>query len=167
MDYYFEVLKNYANFEGRARRSEYWNFVLFNSIFRFILSALELGLYNEFGIPMILNWVYSLFVLIPSLAVGTRRLHDIGKSGWWQLIVFIPFTCYLIYLIYLFPSLPIPEDFAVTFLLIFSSISIIMPFAFLAAIILMIVLFATPGVVGKNEYGEDPKTENNFANDKR
>ncbi|MRJ11563.1 DUF805 domain-containing protein [Ornithobacterium rhinotracheale] len=98
MNYYFKVLKNYANFEGRARRSEYWYFVLFSTIFALILSILDILLFSAFQMPMILNWVYSLFVLIPSLAVGTRRLHDIGKSGWWQLIVFIPFTCYLIYL---------------------------------------------------------------------
>jgi uncharacterized membrane protein YhaH (DUF805 family) len=81
MNYYIKVLQNYANFNGRARRSEYWYFVLFN----FIIS---LGI-NLIGAAVdfdMLGNIYSLAVLIPSLAVAVRRMHDVGKSGWFILI---------------------------------------------------------------------------------
>jgi|SRR5690606_8383431 len=83
------VIKNYANFEGRARRKEYWYFVLINFIFSLVLgfvsgaTDLTFGPTGESGI---LDSIYSLAVLIPSIAVGVRRMHDVGKSGWYLLI---------------------------------------------------------------------------------
>lgn len=84
-DYYKKVLTNYAGFEGRARRSEFWYFLLFNIIIAFVLGIVDglIGL-ATFGIADI----YSLAVLVPSIAVGIRRMHDIGKSGWFILIPF-------------------------------------------------------------------------------
>ena len=81
MNYYLKVLKNYATFTGRARRSEYWYFFLFNVIISFVLGFIG-GLME---IPVIAN-IYSLAVLIPAIAVGVRRMHDVGKSGWFLLI---------------------------------------------------------------------------------
>ncbi|MEH0157435.1 DUF805 domain-containing protein [Limibacter armeniacum] len=81
MNYYLKVLQNYAVFSGRARRSEYWYFVLFNVIFTFVLMGLDVTLGLGF-----LNSLYSLVVLVPSLAVGVRRMHDVGKSGWFFII---------------------------------------------------------------------------------
>ena len=81
MKYYLKVLQNYANFEGRARRKEYWMFFLFNIIFTYSLLALDL--YLQIGF---LNLVYSLALLLPSVAVAIRRMHDVGKSGWYILI---------------------------------------------------------------------------------
>lgn len=92
MNWYLAVLKKYAVFSGRARRMEYWMFVLFNIIFGMIAFYLDktLGLaYSEYGYGPIYG-LYTLFVLIPSIAVAVRRLHDIGKSGWMLLLVFIP-----------------------------------------------------------------------------
>ncbi|GBU25285.1 hypothetical protein R83H12_01928 [Fibrobacteria bacterium R8-3-H12] len=86
--YYIKCFKNYANFEGRARRSEYWGFCLFNGIFLFCL--LKFGNINELGAAFILTLLYVLIAFLPCLAVSARRLHDIGKSGWWWLIIFIP-----------------------------------------------------------------------------
>ena len=80
-NYYIHVLKNYATFNGRARRSEYWYFVLFNAIISFGLDFI--GGLISFGL---LGTIYSLAVLIPSIAVGVRRMHDVGKSGWFLLI---------------------------------------------------------------------------------
>lgn len=80
------VFSNYANFKGRARRSEYWYFVLFNILVSLVLSGLTL-ISPKLSI---LNSIYSLVVFIPGLAVAVRRLHDIGKSGWTYLIVLIP-----------------------------------------------------------------------------
>lgn len=81
MNYYFKVLQNYATFSGRARRKEYWMFVLFNIIVSFVFGFV-CGL---IGIPELAN-LYTLAVLLPSIAVGVRRMHDVGKSGWFLLI---------------------------------------------------------------------------------
>jgi uncharacterized membrane protein YhaH (DUF805 family) len=81
MNYYFKVLQNYATFSGRARRKEYWMFVLFNVIVSFVFGFV-CGL---IGIPELAN-LYTLAVLLPSIAVGVRRMHDVGKSGWFLLI---------------------------------------------------------------------------------
>ena len=89
MNYYLAVLKKYAVFSGRATRSEYWYFQLFNTIVYIILMVLD-GLIsiNNFGF---LTIIYMLAMIIPSIAVTVRRLHDTGKSGWMILISFVPF----------------------------------------------------------------------------
>lgn len=91
MNWYLQVIKKYAVFSGRARRKEYWMFFLFNIIFAVIASILDgiIGTRGESGIGMI-HALYSLFVLVPGLAVTVRRLHDTDKSGWWIFIVLIP-----------------------------------------------------------------------------
>jgi uncharacterized membrane protein YhaH (DUF805 family) len=78
---YIKVLKNYANFDGRARRAEYWYFFLFNMIIAFPLAIVG-GLIGN----TILSTLYSCAIFLPSLAVGVRRMHDVGKSGWYLLI---------------------------------------------------------------------------------
>ncbi len=97
MNYYLLVFKKYAVFTGRARRAEYWYFVLFNAIISIILGILgkAIGVFNvtigTFGSEMnILSIIYGLAVLLPGLAVAIRRLHDVGKSGWMILINLIP-----------------------------------------------------------------------------
>lgn len=91
------VRDKYADFNGRARRKEYWMFVLVVLILSIILSVIELivGL----TIP-ILSYILSLGLFLPGLGVSIRRLHDVGKSGWWYLIIFVPLlgAIYLIYL---------------------------------------------------------------------
>lgn len=95
MNWYLKCLKQYADFSGRARRQEYWMFVLFNAlaalalyVFLFILSFI-LG---EAGAVLgaLLVCAYMLATMIPSLAVAVRRLHDIGNSGWKILVGLIP-----------------------------------------------------------------------------
>jgi uncharacterized membrane protein YhaH (DUF805 family) len=92
MKWYLKVLKQYADFTGRARRTEYWMFVLFNFIFIIIATILDNILGLTFGaLPYgVFYLLYALAVLIPGLAVAVRRLHDIGKSGWMILISLIP-----------------------------------------------------------------------------
>lgn len=92
MNYYLQVLKKYATFSGRARRSEYWYFVLFNIIFSIIAMMFD----NLLGTAMPrvgygpIYGLYTLAIIIPGLAVAVRRLHDVGKSGWFLLIALIP-----------------------------------------------------------------------------
>ncbi|NOQ46762.1 MAG: DUF805 domain-containing protein [Desulfobulbaceae bacterium] len=98
--YFLDTLKNrYAAFKGRATRSEYWYFLLFSIIIALILTALDSMIINPLlGIqPLvetartgILGTLFSFGTLIPSVALAIRRLHDIGKSGWWILLGVIP-----------------------------------------------------------------------------
>lgn len=108
------VLENYANFDGRARRREYWMFILVNFIISIILQIIDKMTGLTFGVAEmgILRLIYTLVVMIPGIAVGVRRMHDIDKSGWYVLI-------------------PIYN----------------------------IVLFATEGEKGSNQYGADPKNQ--------
>ena len=93
MNWYIKVLKKYAVFSGRARRKEYWMFVLFNFIFSLVASLIDLGIgiltFAVFGFGL-LSILYALAVFVPGLAVSVRRLHDVGKSGWYLLINLIP-----------------------------------------------------------------------------
>ena len=83
------VFTNYATFSGRARRSEYWYFFLFNFIVNLVLNTLS-RLTHGSAIIAIISVIYSLAVLVPSLAVVWRRLHDLGKSGAYFFFIFIP-----------------------------------------------------------------------------
>lgn len=82
MNWYITVLKNYSVFRGRARRKEYWIFVLCNLIFSGALSSID----NIIGSHGLAANIYGLSVLIPGIAVGVRRMHDTNHSGWWLLI---------------------------------------------------------------------------------
>lgn len=112
INYYVSVLKKYADFNGRARRSEYWYFVLGNFIVSMVVGFIEGAIGTTF-----LGLVYALGTLLPSIAVAVRRMHDVDKSGWYVLI-------------------PIYN----------------------------IILAATEGTKGPNQYGEDPKGLDNDIN---
>ncbi len=103
MDWYVQVLENYAVFSGRATRQEYWMFNLIN----FIIAIVVIVIDNLFGITFknsFYGWlyvIYSLLIIIPSWAVTVRRLHDVDKSGWWAFITLIPILggLYLLFLL--------------------------------------------------------------------
>lgn len=97
MQWYLKVLKNYVGFQGRARRKEYWMFVLISTIISIVLTTLE----SMLDIYSFLSGLYSLAILLPSLAVGVRRLHDTGRSGWWLLISFIPLIGAIILIVFM------------------------------------------------------------------
>jgi uncharacterized membrane protein YhaH (DUF805 family) len=92
MNWYLKVLKQFADFNGRARRQEYWMFVLFNLLFVFVAGMLDrvLNLADPTTGIGPLYGLYILAVFIPGIAVSIRRLHDIGKSGWMLLLALIP-----------------------------------------------------------------------------
>ena len=82
MKWFSKVVRNYANFQGRARRKEYWMFFLFNLIFTYGMLFLGTFLLHN----LVLYVIYVLAMLIPSIAVAVRRMHDVNKSGWFCLI---------------------------------------------------------------------------------
>jgi len=97
MNQYLEVLKKYAVFTGRARRSEYWMFVLFNLIIGFALGFVE-GL---FGGPGVIGMLYCLGIIIPSLAVTVRRLHDTDRTAWWLFLGLIPVIGAIVFFVFM------------------------------------------------------------------
>lgn len=103
MPWFLLALKNYATFTGRSQRSEYWYFVLFYLVIYIGLSLLDglLGTYSGKAEIGLLSALFAIATLLPSIAVTARRLHDIGKSGWWQLIAFIPLIGALLLLVWL------------------------------------------------------------------
>lgn len=97
MNWYIDVLKKYAVFSGRAHRKEFWMFTLFNFLISFGIAFAE-GLA---GSPGLLSMIYCLAVFLPALGVSIRRLHDIGKSGWWMLIVLVPLIGVIVYIVFM------------------------------------------------------------------
>ena len=112
MYWYLKVLHQYVDFRGRARRKEYWMFVLINIMFAALAAILD----NFLGTTMQLAGeqlpygfvyiVYGLFMLMPNLAVAVRRLHDTGKSGWYILLSFIPIIGMILIVFLLMDSQP-------------------------------------------------------------
>jgi uncharacterized membrane protein YhaH (DUF805 family) len=129
MNWFLKVLRHYADFQGRARRKEYWFFVLFYVIFYACLAIVErvAGLHSADRVvgdttvmgTGYLTLLYSLGLLIPNLAVAVRRLHDTDRSGWWVLISLVP----------------------------------------IAGAIVMLVFTVQDGNTGPNRFGNDPKLE--------
>lgn len=155
IDWYKKVVfENYANFKGRARRSEYWYYLLMTIIISIILMIIDevLGLkYGPKDDSGVISSIYSLAVFVPGLAVSVRRLHDIGKSGWLLVIFYVSIIVLT----------------AGAFLVGFSSgmaggnfgIGFIIPIlAILGLSIWMLILFCTEGDQGANKYGPDPKS---------
>lgn len=89
------VLTQYTGFSGRARRSEYWYFLLFSFLVSTVASMIDAALHS-----VVLGLLVTLGLILPSLAVGVRRLHDIGRSGWWLLIALIPLVGAIVLIVF-------------------------------------------------------------------
>ena len=103
MNWYLEVLKKYAVFSGRARRKEYWFFVLFNIIISIVLAVID-GVTGSFSPEAgmgLLGGIYTLALLIRGIAVSVRRLHDTERSGWWLLIALVPLIGAIVLLVFM------------------------------------------------------------------
>lgn len=107
------LTKRYAQFSGRASKREFWGFMLFRMVAVVAISFVTVIMFeiNESlgGIFSLLCWLFAIALVIPDLSVGVRRLHDIGKSGWWYLISVIPLIGW-IWLIILWCQASVNED---------------------------------------------------------
>lgn len=165
-DYYLHCWKNYATFTGRARRSEFWFFQLFNYLISLGLGILG-AIFNEItGIEVfsVFSTLYGLAVFIPNLAVAVRRLHDTNHSGWWVLAYYVPGIITFVFLIvgivqvmsqYSFYTLDQiePEDLPWGAITGFC-VSGVVAFVFL---VLLLVWMCTNSQPGANKYGANPK----------
>lgn len=100
MNYYSICLSKFADFSGRARRREYWTFVLVNCLIALLLLTLGLAFGEDSPASNIMVTIFYLIMLVPNLSVSVRRLHDIGKSGWYMFLSLIPLIGGLILLIW-------------------------------------------------------------------
>lgn len=87
----------YVTFSGRARRAEYWWFILFTWIVSLLLGAFDGTFSGEMGI---LSGLWSLATLLPTLAAGSRRLHDIDRTAWWLLIILVPLIGFIVLIVF-------------------------------------------------------------------
>ena len=92
MNHFINALKKYADFTGRSYRTEYWMFILVYTIINIILAVLGLEAISA---------IVGLILLIPSLSIAARRLHDTSRSGWWQLIVLVPIIGIIVLIVFL------------------------------------------------------------------
>ncbi len=164
-----QCMRKYGDFSGRATRAEYWWWLLAVSVAGFILNILPL-------IGSVLGGVFGLAVLLPSLAVTARRLHDINRTGWWQavwsgifLVGWIPLVIVAAGLIFVFLSgdwtglgAAVPVGGAVAGVLI---VLLIGAAALLAVFIWMLLWLTRQGQAGPNRYGPDPRQWNHELSD--
>lgn len=157
MNYYLEVLKKYIVFEGRARREEYWYFVLFNFIASFLLVMVDLlfGTYNSQTQSGVFSSIYSLAVLLPSLAVTVRRLHDTDRSGWWVTFPMAVLAGGGILMAIILGGSQNAEELSPAA----SGILIVFVLAVLGSFIALFVFMVQDGTPGSNRFGDDPKNQ--------
>jgi len=96
MQWFILAMKNFRNFSGRARRKEYWMFFLFYMILAMVFSLVDIVL----GLPAIFLNIFIIVMLVPTIAICVRRLHDTGRSGWWYLINFVPVIGFIVWLVF-------------------------------------------------------------------
>lgn len=166
-DYFIYCFKNYAKFTGRACRSEFWFFMLFNFVISNALNIMSQSLLwvNDDMIEVVLiGNIYGLAVFIPSLAVTVRRLHDTGKSGWWILSYYLPILLTVVFFVVLFVQIFSefsfyemnkirPEDIPwITVVGILLCLFLSLFFG-----IFLLVWLCTDSQPGTNKYGPNPK----------
>lgn len=156
MKWFVKCIQNYVTFSGRARRAEFWYFMLFYLIFSIVARILDAAIGSQM---QIIGTLLSLFLLLPSLAVSVRRLHDIGRSGknlLWYMITYVIWIVLLVAtgLTSLLAMLAGNFDNAPMSFIVLLAVGGI---GFLVWSIFFLVWFCTAGDQGENKYGPDPK----------
>jgi uncharacterized membrane protein YhaH (DUF805 family) len=151
MNWYLEVFRKYAVFSGRARRKEFWYFVLFNTIAVLILSIVDIliGTYDPVEGRGILGSIYTLAVMIPYIAVTVRRLHDTDRSGWWLLF---PFGLILLFIVMIVVGYT--PDRSKDLGVLWGALMFIV----ISSHIAILIFLLQDGSAGSNRFGPDPKS---------
>lgn len=180
MEWMILPFKRYFDFKGRSRRKEYWMYTLFVVIVSFVLAFLDtmLGLGGSAtgdadltGTSAgasgalsggLLSNIFSLATVIPSLAVGVRRLHDLDRSGWW---ILLPLAPILLGAILMGASLVSAMSGGGAGFSGITLLGVILMFGGVACAILLLVWYCTSGTPGPNRFGEDPKGQGTNADE--
>lgn len=155
------VLTQYIDFSGRARRSEYWYWVLATILAGVVVGIIELilGVGSESSGP--LSSLLNLAIFLPGMAVGFRRLHDTGRSGWWIGGFYIGLFVFAIIIGALFGA-SISREVGTGLAESIGVIAIIFGIGALIYMIVLLVFFCSDSDVGPNKYGPNPKNEGNY-----
>lgn len=155
------VLGQYVGFSGRARRSEYWYWILASTLVSMGLALIEelLG----FGDSGPFSMVYSLAILLPGLAVTFRRLHDTGRSGWWIIGFYLSIVIVSSVLLYSVLGTMNGVDVDTSRQALFGVFGIIFGLAFVIYAFAILYFLCQDSHVGPNKYGPNPKNEGNYA----
>jgi uncharacterized membrane protein YhaH (DUF805 family) len=166
MELMFQPLKRYVDFNGRSRRTEYWLWFLFQIIASIVFGVLKSIIGNT---AEILNFIFSLAILLPTIAVGVRRFHDVNRTGWW---ILFPFAVFVVAMVVFFsingasfinnmksfadigPN-PTPDQ-AMAMLTALAPMAWVFLVWFAAGVVTF-VFQVTDGTPGPNRFGPDPK----------
>ena len=156
MKWFLQCIRNYVNFSGRARRTEFWYFILFSILLMIVAMVLDAIC---FGHPYKLFYsLVALFLFLPQLAVSARRLHDTGRSAKWLLWNYLALLVWIIALVISGMSTLTGETAAAVGFLVVLCVG---GLGFLVWEIFFLVWFCLPGTPGANKYGPDPKQDEN------
>ena len=143
-----EPLRKYATFSGRARRAEFWWFTLFSWVV-----GIAAGFIDRTTDAPVLRGLLGLAFMLPSLAVGVRRLHDGGRSGWWLVLPVLSLVAFIVITVVISID---ASGAAENWFIALGLFTMIASLAFLGLLVLLLVWFVQRGTDGSNRFGEDP-----------
>ncbi len=153
MKWFLKCIRNYVNFSGRARRTEFWYFILFSCLLLIVAMALDVVCFNTpYGVFYLL---VALFLFLPQLAVSARRLHDTGRTSKWLLWNYLALLAWAVAALVLsgLSAFAGGRDASAWFLIVLCGGCVL----FFIWEIVFLVWFCLPGTPGENRYGPDPK----------
>ena len=153
MKWFLKCIRNYMNFSGRARRTEFWYFILFSCLLLIVAMALDVVCFNTpYGVFYLL---VALFLFLPQLAVSARRLHDTGRTSKWLLWNYLALLAWAVAALVLsgLSAFAGGRDASAWFLIVLCGGCVL----FFIWEIVFLVWFCLPGTPGENRYGPDPK----------
>ncbi|MEP3655502.1 MAG: DUF805 domain-containing protein [Litorimonas sp.] len=156
------VLSQYVGFRGRARRSEYWYWTLATILVSFAVEVFEGLIGTSAGGTGLISLLFSLAIFLPGLAVSFRRVHDIGRSGWWVGGFYLIILLFFVVLIAAAGGLIATDSESEMALASLGVFSIVFGLGIVIFAIILLVFFCTDSQVGPNRYGPNPKHEGNY-----